>query len=123
MKIRHEKWGEVDGVAPVTENWEATPFAWFKDGADYPRKYGWAEVKEPKFVDVTGACTITSDGGYIEINGWDVAEQPGIKFCKKHWFDLPENLLHEIHHLTAKGFLDYIQRFKKPCLIVEKEEG
>lgn len=119
MKIRHRDYGEVEGVDyyQLSKHWEKKV-----DGAHmvYYECDGWSEAKEPRYVDVTGEC-IAIDGTLI-IDGCSYVV-PGHNFSIKNWFDLPENLLHEIHHLTPKGFIEYIQRFKKPCLIVEKEEG
>lgn len=124
MKIRHPKGGEVDGVIESGEK----PGWWVKTEG-YSMRYfdsgdGWSEVTEPKYVDVTWECEIIPNGDMILGFGGDLVELPdGHSFRKKYWSDLPENLLHEIHHLTAKWFVDYVQRYKKPCLIVEKEEG
>lgn len=121
MKIRHRDYGEVDGVEryELSRHWEKQ-----KDGAHmiYYQCDGWYEVTETRYVDVTGACHENIHGGFF-IGGWSVPLPSGHKLRKVEWFDLPNNLVHEIHYMTAKGFIEYIQRFKKPCLIVEKEEG
>ena len=129
MKIRHHGWHEVDGVEPMfLENGEHAG-EWTLRQQDrtihYNKLDGWEEVKEPRYVDVTGECSVQAAySPYV----WDVkvrgklATNDKYHFRQKQWFDLPENLMFEIYHMTPKGFVDYVQRYKKPCLIVEKEE-
>ena len=131
MKIRHEKWGEVDGVAPVTENWEPTPVAWFKDGADYPRKYGWSEVKEPQYVDVTGEV------GVIEVSEFNtqlcigphtLILPKGYRAMINEWY-APQDTNREFIFNSiaqigrAEEIFQYLRKFRKPCLTIEKEQS
>lgn len=126
MKIRHREYGEVDWVIGIRTDGPDFKFVEWELRQNgriirFLKKDGWAEVTEPRYVDVTGECRLDDDGDLI------VGERLAVlpvrhRFCKKQWFDLPENLLYETCNMTPKGFVDYIQQFKKPCLVVEKEE-
>lgn len=116
MKIRHTDGREVDGVQGHFPEWR-------KDSITYFAGHGWSEVKAPRYVDVTKDCRVLPSERILYTNGGgDIIFPFGFRPIIKQWFDLPENLLHDIHSMTVKGFIEYIQRFKKPCLIVEKEE-
>lgn len=131
MKIHHREYGEVDGVMYDSykipawmREWamgSASLHTWIKDGVRYFPEDGWSEVKEKQWVDVTGLCSIDQEGDLSTPGGYVIVGDDS-RFRKVEMYDLPDNLLHDVYSMTSKGFVEYIQRFKKPCLIVEQEQ-
>lgn len=124
MKIRHEQWGEVDGVDyyQLSKHWQKTV-----NGAHmvYYAHDGWSEVREPQYVDVTGEV------GVIEVSEFNtqlcvgphtLILPKGYHVRTREWFDLPpycENAGYE----QFDDFGLWVKKFKKPCLTIEKEQS
>lgn len=130
MKIQHREYGEVDGVR---KEWNVIyGHCWERcvNGRTevYVECKGWSEVKEKQWVDVMGVIYVDPNSRALCVddgNGPDYimsALHLGYRLRRCEMYDLPDDLLHDVYHFTPKGVIEYIQRFKRPCLIVEQEQ-
>lgn len=125
MKIEREG-VEVDFVTQVTHHSQEGPH-WVKleDGVRklYFPCYGWLEAK-PTRRDVTGEISIENLGHSTHFKskyGEHVDITPGYNFEKVKMYALPENWV-EMWFPHGHAFTAWTWQFKRPCLIITKEE-
>ncbi len=123
MKIKHEKWGVVEGVQWYYQSTGDHYNIWTINGATYHQSQGWSLVKEDKWEDITGECEINELGSIIHDGGYTMFDT-GYRRFLTHMYDLPEDWKEQWvpHWLPNRKTLeDHVKSFKKPCIIVERK--
>ena len=127
MKIKHEQWGEVEGVMKGDSSAD-----WTKDGACYYFCDGWREVKEKRWVDVTSDVEMTQGGRmikvrqgtdehYFSVDHHEYSANASCRFRKVSVYDLPDSAYEGLGPGSYVDWKKFLGRYKKDCLIVERE--
>ena len=126
----------VEGVKRV-EDADAKWAEWVKwcDGVKYvyPHSCGWEEVKASRWVDTTANVRVEQrelmlDTGaeYAYAYTYTYKLPTPYGWRKRDLYDLPDDPLGAYikadGHVFGIPFTEFAQRWKRPCLVIEKEE-
>ena len=124
MIIIHDIYGEVEGV----ELRERFPCGWFKGGASFCYAEGWREKVVERWKDERWE----EDSGYLseyKTRACLAFLAGGIRLplpANKRWavverYALPENWRHRSINEGAENLTNWVEQFKRPCLIIERK--
>jgi len=118
MKIKHDTYGEVDGVELVSRG--GCIKIWYRRVRGRTEHFysdeGWEEVPDKQWVEVPPNWAI----GDID-EGYALEHNRRLRCVER--YDLPEDVmelwLHDLSPTTI--FWEWVKRYRKPCLIVVEE--
>ena len=117
MTIIHDKWGEVEGVEVIFQRSYTT---WGKTGAEYLETQGWREKVGERWEEDSGYLKEAEARGCLSFlttqrlpadKRWTLVER----------YDLPANWRHRSINEGAENLTNWVEQFKRPCLIIERK--